>query len=286
MRQWLMGWVAALAMAGSALAAGDGGPRRGLQGQQDPAIVQAAAQIAEHAAGHRLLVLGELHGTAQIPALAARLATAYAEQGPLILALEVPHTEQPAIDRYLQSDGDDAAWRALAGTPFWQVADDQHDGRRSVQMRQLIEVVRVLRTQGAAVGVLAYDVDKDAADAHDHHWRDARMAANLRAAALAQPGVLLVLTGNVHAMRTRPSWAPPELQLAPMASLLLDLQPFTVNITAASGQFWGCMEERCQALPARTQMRQPLLRSTGPERVYDLVLRLPRLSIATLYETP
>lgn len=285
MRQWLMGWVAGVAMVGSALAAGDAGGHW-LHGQQAPAIAGAAAQIAEHAAGHRLVVLGELHGTAEIPALAARLATAYAQQGPLTLALEVPQGEQPAMDRYLDSDGSDAAWRALAGSPFWQVADDQHDGRRSVQMRQLIEVVRVLRTQGAAVGVLAYDVDKDAADAHDHHWRDARMAANLRAAALAQPGVLLVLTGNVHAMRTRPSWAPPELQLAPMVSLLLDLQPFTVNITAASGQFWGCMEERCQALPARTQMRQPLLRSTGPERVYDLVLRLPRLSIATLYETP
>ena len=285
MRQWMIGWVAALAMVGSALAAGDGGPR-GLQGQQDPAIAEAAAQIAEHAAGHRLLVLGELHGTAQIPALAARLATAYAEQGPLTLALEVPHTEQPAIDRYLDSDGGDGAWRALAGTPFWLVRDDQHDGRRSVQMRQLVEVVRALRAQGAAVGVLAYDVGKDEADAHDHHWRDARMAANLRAAAAQQPGVLLVLSGNVHAMRTRPSWAPAELQRAPMTSLLLDLEPFAVNITAASGHFWGCMKERCQALPARTQMQQPLLRSTEPARVYDLVLRLPQLSIATLYETP
>ena len=285
MRQWLIGGVAALAMVGTALASGDGGHSR-LQGQQAPAIVEAAAQIAEHAAGHRLLVLGELHGTAQIPALVARLATAYARQGPLTLALEVPHSEQPAIDRYLDSDGADGAWQALAATPFWQVHDDQHDGRRSVQMRQLIEVVRALRAQGAVVGVLAYDVGKDEADAYDHHWRDARMAANLRAAAAQQPGMLLVLTGNVHAMRARPSWAPPELQLAPMTSLLLDLEPFAVNITAASGQFWGCMEGRCQALPARTQMQQPLLRATEPQRVYDLILQLPQLSIATLYETP
>lgn len=277
--------VVVMLMALQPLMAGASAPPP-LQGQQAPAIVEAAAQIAEHAAGHRLVVLGELHGTAEIPALAARLASAYTQQGPLTLALEVPHTEQPEIDRYLDSDGGDAAWRALAGTPFWQVSDDQHDGRRSVQMRQLIEVVRALRAQGAAVDVLAYDVGKDEADAHDHHWRDARMAANLRAALVQQPGVTLVLSGNVHAMRTRPSWAPPELQLAPMASLLLDLQPFTVNITAASGQFWACLEGRCQALPARTQMQQPLLRSTEPERVYDLILQLPELSIATLYETP
>ncbi|WP_245626412.1 calcium-binding protein [Stenotrophomonas ginsengisoli] len=257
-----------------------------LQGQQDPAIVQATAQIIEHARGHRLVVLGELHGTAEIPALAARLAATYADAGPLTLALEVPHTEQAALDRYLASDGGQAAWNALAGTPFWQVSDDQHDGRRSVQMRQLVEAMRALRKQGAAVQVLAYDVAKEQADAHDHHWRDARMADNLRAAAAQQPGVLLVLSGNVHAMRARPSWAPAELQLAPMTSLLLDLEPFAVNLTAASGQFWGCLPDGCQALPARTQMTQPLLRVTEPERVYDLVLQLPQLSIATLYEIP
>ena len=46
------------------------------------------------------------------------------------------------------------------------------------------------------------------------------------------------------------------------------------------------MQSRCQALPARTQMPQPLMRSSGPDRVYDLVLQLPQLSIATLYQTP
>lgn len=79
MRQWLMGWVAGVAIVGSALAAGDGGGHW-LHGQQAPAIAGAAAQVAEHAAGHRLVVLGELHGTAQIPVLAARLATAYAHR--------------------------------------------------------------------------------------------------------------------------------------------------------------------------------------------------------------
>ena len=257
-----------------------------LQGPQDPAIARASAQIIEQAHGHRLVVLGELHGTAEMPALAARVGAAYASAGPLTLALEMPHTEQDALERYLASDGDPVAWKALAATPFWQVHDDQHDGRRSVQMRQLVEAMRALRHQGAAVQVLAYDVSQEQADAHDHHWRDARMADNLRSAATEQPGVLLVLTGNVHAMRTRPSWAPAELQLAPMTSLLLDLEPFAVNITGASGQFWGCLPDACQALPARTQMAQPLLRATEPERAYDLIVQLPQLSLATLYETP
>lgn len=257
-----------------------------LAGVDDPQLAVAAGQIAAHAGQQRLIVLGELHGTREIPALTATLLEHYAGLGPVTLALEVPHTEQAALDAYLASAGTQQDWQALAATPFWQVSNDQHDGRRSVQMRQLVEAVRALRTEGATVAVLAYDGGKDESDAHDHHWRDARMAANLRAAAAQRPGVMLVLTGNVHAMRTRPSWAPAELQLAPMTSLLLDLEPFAVNITAASGQFWGCMQSRCQALPARTQMPQPLMRSSGPDRVYDLVLQLPQLSIATLYQTP
>ena len=252
----------------------------------EPAIVEAVGQIARHAGQQRLIVLGELHGTREIPALTGLLLRHYAAQGPVMLALEMPQSEQPALDRYLASDGGKAAWQALASTPFWQVNDDQHDGRRSVQMRQLVEEMRVLCNQGAVVQVLAYDVTKAAADAHDHHWRDAQMAANLRKSVDGYPGTTVVLTGNVHAMRARPDWAPPELQLAPMTSQLLDLQPFAVNLTAGRGEFWGCMEERCQALPARTVMTEPLLRLREPDRVYDLVLQLPQLSLATLVETP
>lgn len=284
MARWLLMMVMALLLLGPA--ATHATARPALAGLDDPAIAQAAAHIVEQAGSHRLIVLGELHGTSEIPALAGALVAHYAAAGVVTLALEVPHDEQPALDRYLDSDGGVDAWRALATTPFWQVSDDQHDGRRSVAMRQLIEHVRALRSQGHSVAVLAHDVSGTEALAHDHHWRDTQMAANLRAAIERTPGTVLVLTGNVHAMRTRPAWAPAELQLAPMTSQLRDLEPFAVNLTGASGQFWGCLEGRCQALPARTVMAEPLLRLRAPDRVYDLVLQLPQLSIATLVETP
>lgn len=255
-----------------------------LGGVDDPQLAAAAGQIQAHAGAHRLLVLGELHGTREMPALTAQLLQRYAALGPVTLALEMPHTEQAALDAYLASAGAVQDWRILASTPFWQVSNDQHDGRRSLQMRQLVEVVRALRQAGASADVLAYDVSRSESDTHDHHWRDARMADNLRAAIERTSGTVVVLTGNVHAMRVRPDWAPAELQLAPMTSLLLDLQPFVVNLTAAEGQFWGCMEGRCRALPVRTQMPQPLLRFTEPERTYDLVLQLPVLSVADLVE--
>ena len=280
-------WMAMVCLLMLAWGEASAQPQRATLAAGDPVIVAAAAQIAAHAGKHRLIVLGELHGTRQLPALTAALVAHHAAQGPVTLALEVPQTEQPAIEGYLASDGGSAAWQALASTPFWQVHDDQHDGRRSVQMRQLIESLRALRLQGATVDVLAYDVAKEQADAHDHHWRDARMAANLRAAATQRSGMLLVLTGNVHAMRVRPSWAPPEMQLAPMTSQLLDLQPYAVNVTGASGQFWGCPQPAaCRAIEARSwQGGEDLRIDRDPERAYDLWLRLPELTLADLVQT-
>ena len=261
-------------------------PHRAALDQDNVAIVQAARQIAAHAGRARLIVLGELHGTAEIPALAARLVADYAAKGPVTLALEVPSTEQAALDRYLASDGGPAAWQALAGTAFWQVADMQHDGRRSVQMRQLVDAVRVLRTGGAAVNVLAYDVNETRSRAHDHHWRDVGMAETLRAAFERVPATMLVLTGNVHAMRVRAPWAPAALQREPMTSRLTDLAPFAVNLTAASGQFWGCVSPGpCRAIDAVSWSDGPdIRREEAADRVYDLWVRLPAVSVAELVE--
>lgn len=261
-------------------------PQRATLDQDTPAIVEAARQIVLHAGDARLIVLGERHGTREIPALAAQLMAHYATEGPVMLALEVPHAEQAALDRHMASDGGMAAWQALADTPFWHVADDQHDGRRSVQMRQLVDAMRVLRTGGATVNVLAYDVSESEAVAHDHHWRDVRMADTLRAAFERMPGTMLVLTGNVHAMRVRAPWAPAELQREPMTRRLLDLAPLSVNLTAASGQFWGCVSPgACRPIDAVSWSGGPdVRRDEAADRVYDLWLRLPAISVADLVE--
>ncbi len=286
MQQWLAGLVLAVGLLGGVQARA--GTDRELSGREDPAISAAAQQLIEHAGQHRLIVLGEPHGTREIPALVARLVAHYSQQQPVTLALEMWHTEQAALDAYLASAGSKADWQALASTPFWQVSNDQHDGRRSVQMRQLVEALRVLRDNGGDVRVLAYDVSREQADTHDHHWRDRQMATNLRTAWVQQrERRMLVLTGNVHAMRVRPSWAPAELQAAPMTSQLLELSPYVVNLTGASGHYWACLApRRCQALESRSWRGGADVEvHTDDGRAYDLWLRLPRLSVADLLES-
>ncbi len=75
-----------------------------------------AAQIRQHAGDHRLLVLGEFHGTRETPLLVRELMEAYAADGtPVRLALELPTDENAALATYLASSGTVKARAAYPG---------------------------------------------------------------------------------------------------------------------------------------------------------------------------
>lgn len=161
---------------------------------------------------------------------------AYAAEGPVLLALEIHHTEQTAIATYLRSDGSPAARAALRARAFWQRTHTRHDGRRNEDAIDLIDAVRRMRRTGRDVAVLAFDVPRTA----DHHARSRGMATVLRSAYRVLPrGRVVVVAGNVHAMLERPSYAPRETQ-QPMGSYLRDLEAISFRITARSGAYWGC----------------------------------------------
>lgn len=275
MKRWLWMAVATIAMGvGSALA----GPA--------PVSEGAAAQIMARAGEHRLLVLGEYHGTAEIPVLVAELMERYSRDGAAVrLGLELPMSENIALARYLRSDGAAPAQHALRTTKFWTVKDDQHDGRRSRDMLALVEAVRLLREQGRDVGVAGYDVEPDST--LDGDVRDAEMAAHLRQQFNALPvgARMLVLTGNVHAMRKRSDDAPAEMQQRPMASHLQDLPLYSVRLEALRGAFWACAAP-CRALPLQTRTHAPPQTqvNAAADRQYDLWMWLPEFSVGTLMD--
>ena len=108
--------------------------------------------------------------------------------------------------------------------------------------------------------------------------RDPEMARRVRAAfGQAPAGRLLVLSGNVHAMRQPP---PFDGFQQPMGSFLADLDPFSVNISARGGEYWAC-QGSCGP------QRQP---DSGAESGLDrsgtfhLNIVLPRFTIARLIE--
>ncbi|WP_421570299.1 calcium-binding protein [Stenotrophomonas sp. PD6] len=271
MKRWL--WMAVMAasmMCGAAVAAPAGG------------VDDTAAQIVSLAGDHRLVVLGEYHGTAETPLLVAELMERYSrDNAPVRLGLELPMSENVALARYLRSNGDAAARQALRSSPFWRVKNDQHDGRRSRDMLALIEALRALRAQGRDVGVAGYDVETGSADSSE--IRDAAMATHLRQQFNAVPATarMLVLTGNVHAMRSPMPDAPPEMKQRTMAAYLLDLPLYSVRVEALRGQTWGCMSP-CRALPLLDRPARDPVVETDADRSYDAWVFLPQLSVGKL----
>ncbi|OBU63910.1 calcium-binding protein [Stenotrophomonas maltophilia] len=242
-----------------------------------------AAQIRQHAGDHRLIVLGELHGTREVPVLVREMMEAYAADGaPVRLALELPTGENEALATYLASAGTAKARAALRGTTYWNVRSRMHDGRRSEDMLDLIEAARVLRTRGRDVQVFGFDRVLPAETAGSGA-RDRVMAEEVRARAQALPnnGRLLVLTGNVHGMRTQPKM----IAYPPMTSLLKDLDVYNVRIEARGGEGWGCTAvEHCGARPLRGHAGASPRVDTDADRSYDLWVWLPRFSVARLLD--
>lgn len=267
-------WMAALVL-GLACASGFA---RGGAGDD---LASAAERIRSAAGEHRLILLGESHGTREIPNLIAILTATYAAEGPVLLGLEIPRSEHAALSQYLRSDGGDAARAALRATPFWTVTDDQHDGRRSEDMLELIEALRTLHSAGRDVAILPYDVERSfhrvSGDA-----RDEAMAGRVRAAVAAlSRGRLLVLGGNVHAMLQKPARAPAQMPV-PMGQHLLDLAPYSVLIDAHSGQWWGCMDGHCGSYPAIQNATVDGAPTGMFEYSYHLQVLLPRFTVARL----
>jgi erythromycin esterase-like protein len=249
-----------------------------------PPPEDTAVQLMRHAGNARLVVLGEYHGTTETPRLVAGLVERYSRDNAAVrLALELPMSENVALARYLRSDGDADAREALRTSPFWIVKDDQHDGRRSRDMLDLIDAVRALRAQGRDVGIAGYDVETGTST--DNQTRDTAMATHLRQqfSALPTDARMLVLTGNAHALRARPQGAPAEMQQQPMAAQLRDLPLYSVRLDALRGEAWACLD-RCGPRSLVEQPARAPRVDTHPQRSYDLVVWMPQLSVGRLVD--
>ena len=244
-----------------------------------PAPVPAARDLVLRAIGvHKLVLLGEMHGTVEAPALAAALLDACVARGqPVSLGLEIPADEQRDLDRYVASGGRAPDRAVLLARPHWQ---PMHDGRDSEAMFALVDHVRRLQRGGAKVAIVAFDHCDP-----DMNVRNRRMAQTLRDAALRKPGaMLLVLTGNIHAMTHRPSFelidngkpiAPPMTA----GRYLADLSPVSFDVQGASGAFHACLAGSCGMQPVMPQPVPSAPRLVhGGDSAWDYDLLLPHFT--------
>lgn len=189
----------------------------------------------------RLLIIGEVHGAREVPALVAQVAAgivqlkdATGKAQPVVVALELP-AQESGHQAYLASDGSAADRKRLLGSPLW--AKEYQDGRASEAMLALIESVRKLARSGSPIQIAAFDMtDTQIAAKAD---RDKAMAENLRAIVKANPGArVIVLTGNYHARQSVGAPWNPAYRF--MGNYLTDLTPFSLHADAPRGSYWGC----------------------------------------------
>lgn len=218
-----------------AVSCGGGGPANKAAVAPHAAPVPAArALLPDTFAAHGALVIGDVHGTREIPAFVGRIVTELAAREPVVLGLEIPGAELPSLDGFLASDGGPTARDAALRDPWWHGA--RQDGRRSAAMFELIETVRRLRARGARIDVLCFD-DESAASSEG---RDEAMTSHLVAARTAhRDAALVVYVGNYHARRaelgSRPGYAWMAMRMAKAGVAFT-----TVDARYGEGSAWTC----------------------------------------------
>jgi len=136
-----------------------------------------------------LVLVGEIHGSAEIPAAFGNLVCHALRRRPretVLVGLEIFSSAQSAIDAFLASDGGGPARAALLEHDFWR--REYQDGRSSGAMLALLDALRGYGAGGGTLAVRALDPprfdsanDRDAAMAKKRDERYANAQQFLQA---------------------------------------------------------------------------------------------------------
>jgi hypothetical protein len=192
----------------------------------------------------RVLLLGELHGTQEVPHFIAQSVCQTVASGtPVTVGLELPVENQERVATFIRGAGTEDDWLKLMEAPFWR--SPFPDGRGSEAMANLLEQLRRLRAQGLDVDAFVYDSPKLKGQPHE----DAMAETVLSHVRKTPERFFLVVSGNIHS-RTRKG-LPWDASYRPMGLLLSQRHKDVVALDMAydSGSAWICsVDERGQEL--------------------------------------
>lgn len=202
----------------------------------------------------RWIVVGEMHGTKETPAIFGDLTCLASTSRPVIVAVEQVTAEQPAIDDFIGSDGGAAAISHFLSSKIW--TQPMKDGRSSEAYFHLFQRLRELRAAGRITSVVAfqplYNPGPGGFKAGDYENALASSLVNR----VNQDARVLVLVGNIHAMRTAPTWAKPAY--LPMAGYLPTQTTVNLDARWVGGSYWACTSDTsCGAQTASSSGTRP-----------------------------
>lgn len=236
------------------------------------ALPGAAALLGS--ADPHYLILGEAHGTAELPAAFADLVCAAAARGgPLTVGLEFLPEDQGALDAYLLSDGGAVARAALLASPGWK----RSDGRGSGALLDLTDSLRRLRHAGVDLRIVAFDHPGDRPGTSAA--RERGMAELLLAARRDRPAApVLALTGIGHAGKSE--WTSLGPPFPAMSQHLPPERTIAIAFSVAGGEIWACRRpegsdsEQCgpRAINARGEAEPRGVRPEQGRKGFDATL--------------
>ncbi|RKH39390.1 hypothetical protein [Corallococcus sicarius] len=182
-----------------------------------------------------VMLLGELHGTQEVPRFIAQSVCQLVTSGmPVSVGLELPVENEARVKHFLQSQGQEADWLQLMEAPFWH--SPYPDGRGSAAVANMLEQLRQLRALGLDVAVFVYDHPKLTGQKRE----DALAATVLSHVKAAPARFHLVVSGNIHSRTAQGlPWAP---AYQPMGRLLKEQLEDVIALDMAydSGSAWIC----------------------------------------------
>lgn len=199
-----------------------------------------------------LLLLGELHGTQEVPRFIAQSACQAASSGlPVTVGLELPVAHQERVAAFLRGEGQKEDWAKLMEASFWRAP--YQDGRSSEAVALLLEQLRLLRAQGLDVDAFVFDHPGTQGQEHEE-----LMAGTVLARMRAAPQrFFLVASGNIHTRTVQ--GLPWDRGYRPMGERLSRQLEDVVALDVAynNGSAWICSvgdgqrELDCGVRPAR-----------------------------------
>lgn len=185
----------------------------------------------------RILVVGDDHGTVEIPAAFLGIVCEAAKQGPVTIALEMPETHRALFRNALSAPSEAAARATFLYGDFGNPRND--DGRNSVAMLDMMVDFWRLKAAGHDVVIHPFVAVESRIAGRDQAWRELEMAYGISRALVDRPEArVIVFVGDLHA-RKKGYARFPDIGV-PAAGHLHASDTFTLHIAQQGGTAWQC----------------------------------------------
>jgi hypothetical protein len=187
----------------------------------------------------RILVVGDWHGTVEIPAAFLGIVCEAAKQGPVTIALEMAETERVLFNNALEASTEEAARETFLYGDFGNPR--RTDGRNSVAMLDMMVGFWRLKAAGHDVAIHPFMAVESRIRGRDQAWWELEMAYGVSRALANRPDArVMVFVGDLHARKVGYARFP-DIGL-PAAGHLHASDTFTLHIAQQGGESWSCRE--------------------------------------------